>query len=241
MNDISKSVLGPLMRGGKIHLDDRFRKVKVDVGLSWNAPHPEMWLRRESGLAVFGFEPSGLCFRSFTENSEKMSRLHPNNVFVDPARVGDTFFPVRCALGAGQARHQDLFVTGNDPGCSSLFRPVKWNVIDVESVPLMPLSDFFGAFPWDRVGHIDQLKVDAQGSDLDVLVGAGDYLRRAVYVTVEHYTDWEYERPEDPEAIHSLLCGLGFSRIEVSGANSSYVNSSLLHLAGTVDFFTFNS
>ena len=45
---------------------------------------------------------------------------------------------------------------------------------------------FFVRFPWDTVAYIDYIKIDAQGSDLNILKGAGDYLReRVVYVTAE--------------------------------------------------------
>jgi hypothetical protein len=45
---------------------------------------------------------------------------------------------------------------------------------------------FFDGFPWDRFEYIDYIKIDAQGSDLNILKSAGSYLReRVVYVTAE--------------------------------------------------------
>jgi hypothetical protein len=57
------------------------------------------------------------------------------------------------------------------------------SVIDV---PVYSLKMFFDGFPWDRFKYIDYLKIDAQGSDLNILKSAGPYLsERVVYVTAE--------------------------------------------------------
>lgn len=50
--------------------------------------------------------------------------------------------------------------------------PILGEVLDVVPVEVTTLKHFFDRFPWDRFPHIEYLKVDAQGADLDILKGA---------------------------------------------------------------------
>ena len=38
---------------------------------------------------------------------------------------------------------------------------------------------------WNRFPIIEYLKIDAQGSDFDIIKGAGDYIKNIVYITAE--------------------------------------------------------
>ena len=49
-----------IFEGQKIKIPAGFSRIKIDVGLSSNAPQSEMWLRRDPDLLVFGFLPSKL-------------------------------------------------------------------------------------------------------------------------------------------------------------------------------------
>ena len=83
----------------------------------------------------------------------------------------------------------NFYINSNDCGTSSLFKhdeqflgPMKNEV----SVPVVSLKMFFDEFPWDRFEYIDYIKIDAQGSDLNILKSAGNYLsEKVVFVTAE--------------------------------------------------------
>jgi hypothetical protein len=47
MDNIVKNVLSPILKNGEIYIDPKFKKVKIDIGLSISAPNSELWLQNE--------------------------------------------------------------------------------------------------------------------------------------------------------------------------------------------------
>jgi hypothetical protein len=82
-----------------------------------------------------------------------------------------------------------FYVSNNDCGTSSLYpndETYLGKIKEVIDVPVYSLKMFFDGFPWNRFQYIDYIKIDAQGSDLNILKSAGSYLsERVVYVTAE--------------------------------------------------------
>jgi FkbM family methyltransferase len=96
---------------------------------------------------------------------------------------------IPCALGS-QEGTLPFFVIHPDAGCSSLFRPIglpkNYYIQKQITVPVYTLKSFFDLFPFELYPYIEYIKLDAQGADLDILKGAGNYLEeRVVYITVE--------------------------------------------------------
>lgn len=247
MNNIVENVLKPILKNNKIFIDSKFKKVKIDVGLSINAPNSEFWLRNESDLMVIGFEPSSLCFDSFTIHNEKTKNDYSQYVFIDSTRINKTFFPLKCALSSGEPRYQKFYNVSdskenkNPLGCSSLYEPSYFPVLEIEEVPVISLVDVFDLFPWDIISYIDQIKLDAQGSDFEILVGAGDYLDKIVYITLENSTDNQYKKEEDYSKFDSYLSKFNFTKISESGINSTYLNQSHSDKINAINFFIENT
>lgn len=168
-------------------------RLRLDVGLAFNAPMSEMWLAADPELCVVGFEPN--------EDSLRLMLCGPvpdfpaSGSWMQRQRVGTTFYPVPCALWDRPEREMEFYkITGAigkgpDAGCSGRWPRPELNGIFTETttVPALRLSDFFDCVPWDRFPRVEYLKIDAEGSDADILRGAGAYLReRVVYATVEH-------------------------------------------------------
>lgn len=165
--------------------------VKLDIGLSYNAPQSQSWLSREdAGLMVFGFEPNPESIMCITNKDNK--KQHPSHgdclehKYIDEGR----FVIQPCALSSvEEPSTMKFYVSTNDCGTSSLFPNDETHlgkIKEVIDVPVYSLKMFFDGFPWDRFEYIDYIKIDAQGSDLSILKGAGSYLsERVVYVTAE--------------------------------------------------------
>lgn len=170
----------PVRTNGKLELPNFAKKVMLDVGLSINAPHSHLWLTENpNDLLVFGFEPN-------PDAVEQIKGLKPYEnkwaYHIDPSLVGNKLIVINCALG-NDVRMVKLYVTEPDSGASSLYKP-RMKVKKLEHVPQFKLKDFFDLFPFDQVPFIDYIKIDSQGSDLNVLFGAETYLKeRVVYVT----------------------------------------------------------
>jgi hypothetical protein len=241
MNKILKDVLHPVLKDNKIFIPNGFKNVKLDVGLSMNSPNSEVWLQREENLMVFGFEPGTAAHESFTFKNKEMSEKYPQYIFINPDRINKTFFPLKCALSNGEIRKEKFYITGNDLGCSSLYEPNWFEVVDVEEVAVITLKDFFEVFPWEQINYIDHLKIDAQGSDFSILEGAGDYLNNIVFISLENTTQGQYNKEEDYYKFKNYLKKYDFELIEEEGINSTYLNTNHIDKLGSINFFTLNS
>jgi FkbM family methyltransferase len=202
---------------GKIHIPETVNRVKLDIGLSYNAPHSQIWLKKERDSYVFGFEP-------VPENIERIRtggpRKNPRHDEPLDVKFLDTRFKlIPCALSNVEPTTQKFYVTGRDSGCSSLFKPKEKFVGKIKEevdVPVFSLKHFFDLFPWEQIPYIEYVKIDTQGSDLNVLKGAGKYLsERAVFVTAEA-DGYQYEGADEDNQgnIHRYMNSIGFVRVK---------------------------
>lgn len=200
--------VGIEVRAGKIVLPPWCERVKLDVGLSSNAPQAATWLERDPGLLVFGFEP-------VSENIEHIRRgSSPHRQRIDPQLVGARFFPIPIALGAAsQPTTKRIYVTSIDTGCSSLLRPRTFEVGYEEEVAVWPLSSFLQMFPFEDMNYIDHLKTDCQGTDLEILRGADYYLRHVLAVTAECEDKRYLGSRNSKRSMGAFMAAQGFIRL----------------------------
>jgi len=225
-----KSIV-PLRTDGKIAIPPHIRHVKLDIGLSYCAPMSQQWLLQEDDLIVFGFEPNPACVRSILEELTKFSGSWP--LVLEKKFIGTRFFLIPCALGISVQKTVPFYVTANDCGCSSLFKPKTFPVKQVIEVPLFPLSDFFELFPFDTHPVVDYIKIDAQGADLDIVKSAGHYLaEHVIYITIEA-EDNQYEGTvNNLAAIDTYMKSIGFlSFRSTCTMDPTYINSTYIEYA----------
>jgi FkbM family methyltransferase len=194
---------------GKIRLPSSCSSVRIDVGLSVNAPQSQVWLSRDDKLHVFGFEP-------VTANRDKIYRGDsPWPINLDPEYIGKRIHIIPCALlEAPNPSGMNIFVTKKDPGCSSVLKPNSFEVDYMETVEVESLKSFLDLFPFDQVPYIDHLKIDVQGADIQVLEGAGRFLGSIMAITVEVDTI-EYQNTRNSlSAIEELLAPFGFKLVK---------------------------
>jgi FkbM family methyltransferase len=200
-----------LRADGKIEIPSHIKHVKLDIGLSYAAPISQYWLTHENDLIVFGFEPNPACITSILQGATKQ---HPSHgVPLDKKFVGKNFFIIPCALGLSNSSTINFFVTKDDCGCSSIYLPKYLAINQIIKVPIFALSEFFDIFPFDTHPIIDYIKIDAQGSDLNITKSAGQYLsKNVVYITLEA-EDSHYENTNNSyQAIDSYMQSIGFIR-----------------------------
>ena len=239
MNRKVKKVLkNYLDSDGKIKIPEGCKKVKLDVGLSCNAPHSELWLKDSDDTCVYGFEPNPY-------NIEDIKNFTPDkkiwDIHLNPERVDNNFFIIEAALSDGEPRDTKFYCTEGDPGTSSMFEPIRqyekvFEVRDVVDVPVITLKHFFDVFPWDRVPYIEQLKIDAQSADFDIIRGCGDYLsEKIVYLDVEITTSNCYKHFENPQEFHNYILNSGFEVIS-TGGNCSYYNRKFSNIKDNINY-----
>lgn len=218
VNELSENVLRGILQDGKVRIPPWAKRVKLDIGTSINAPNSEMWTNRDSDVCVFGFEPNTYN----VEFVKKGGNIWP--VHLTPSKVDNSVFLINCALGNQYIESADFYCTEGDSGTSSLFIPKNFSVKEKIEVPVLKLEGFFDLFPWEIIEYIEQVKIDAQSSDLDIIKGMGRYLsERAVYLDVETTTGNAYSNVERPEEIKSYMEDSGFTCITWD-TNATFVN-----------------
>jgi FkbM family methyltransferase len=214
--------------------------VKIDIGLSYGANQSSNWLDNEPDLMVFGFEPNPDSYSCLLKgNIELRDPSHAwagkpvDKQHIDSGRM--CIFNIALS-NVETIKEMDFYVNSKDCGTSSLFSHDQQYLGTIEKVikvPVYSLKMFFDTFPWDRFEYIDYIKIDAQGSDLNILKGAGNYLsERVVYITAEPDGNY-YIGANDCtiENIKSYMVSQDF--MEISHPNTSdptFINKKFLHL-----------
>jgi len=237
----------PMDDAGLIHLPSTITRLKIDVGLSHNAPHSQLWLEKISNLAVFGFEPNLQAVGDLLSGRKRAQVSERWTPYFDHKFVGTQFFLFPVALGSERG-HVDFHATVNDAAHSSVLEPDKNSIAnmgeyDVYPVAMFPLSDLLSRIPWGFDGDpgvfaiVEHLKIDAQGHDLEVLRGAGHYLsERVVCVTAEKFT-WGYTKPgHGQQDLLDFMYREGFGLLRDEGDSFTFVNLNLMD-----DWFTYTN
>lgn len=225
----------------KIIIPEEIQHVKLDVGLSYGANMSQDWLTHENDLLVFGFEPNPESVRLLrSANNPKQHPAHPD--VIEQRFIDKQFFIVPVALGAEKEDDKDFYITTLDEGCSSFYKPsgVLFNVSKVIKVPVFPLKDFLDYFPWDQIPYIEYLKIDAQGSDLDIIRGLGSYIEKIVFITTEATVGNLYldVKDNDVSKVDSFMLDRGFFRIlHPKTKDATYLNFRFRDIASKIYIF----
>jgi FkbM family methyltransferase len=211
--------------GDKIKIDPSFKHIKLDIGLSYNAPQTQNWLQNESDLLVFGFEPNPSSVESI--KSPENHKTHPSHGEVlEQKYIGTSAFIIPIALGS-QNSSLNFYVTQDDPGTSSLYEPKTFAIKEIIEVPVFQLSAFFDLLPFETINFIEYIKIDAQGSDLQIVQSGKDYIQeKVVYITVEaeseQYLGSDYNNETN---ISEYMNSIGFKKIyHPNTTDPTYVN-----------------
>eukprot|EP00747_Dinoflagellata_sp_TGD_P028418 gnl/TRDRNA2_/TRDRNA2_133260_c0_seq1.p2 gnl/TRDRNA2_/TRDRNA2_133260_c0~~gnl/TRDRNA2_/TRDRNA2_133260_c0_seq1.p2 ORF type:complete len:224 (-),score=51.39 gnl/TRDRNA2_/TRDRNA2_133260_c0_seq1:90-761(-) len=194
--------------------------VIIDVGTASSSEFMPA-LMEDPSLLLIGLEPQAALIEELQRSSrEVLSSSCFQRLWLIRAAAGPE------TLGPYAHFHRTVF-----PECSSLLHPgaavwerggffrdcVSLDAIDV--VPVLPLEELLKRLPV----RVERLKVDAQGADLQVLISAGDFLRKKVQ-TIElecqelEREDWRRLYPDGhtkAEAI-SFLQQRGFRLVRCS-------------------------
>lgn len=190
----------PLNSDGYIQVPYRVTHLKLDIGLSYSAPHALAWLRDEPWLFVVGVEPI----------ADNVTRLHSTLHSTHNADIRERFLVIPCAVGA-ESGELPFFFT-DDPGQASFLRPVQHSFGEVRPVVVETVDRIMGLIEPGRFTRIDYIKTDCQGWDHNVLVGSRDSLRQAAIVTIEAPTKaYDLRAGESLKDPAELLKNSGFA------------------------------
>jgi FkbM family methyltransferase len=196
------------MYDGKALLPDWCRRIKIDVGLSHNAPQSRRWIESDPNLLVIGFEPV-----SANVSDLKLNYMdNPEYRFHSQLKKQLYILPV--ALGPIRGLHESrIYVTSNDRGQSSLLEPKDYLVATIQDVSVTSLETVLDFFSFEDIQYIDYLKTDAQGCDFEIVQGLGKYSDLVLAITTEAENLQYIGSNNANGALTKFLLGLGFTKI----------------------------
>lgn len=199
---------GLATRRGKVQFPPSTKRLKVDVGLSVNAPQSAIWLGANPDICVIGVEPVNQNIAMLKGGqSDWPTRL-------DPRLIGQRLFLLPVALAnVERVEKGSIFVTDTDPGRSSLLEPSSFGVVANQSVEVWPLSLLLSVLPWHSIPLVDHLKIDAQGLDLEIVKSAGEWIHRVLAVTAEP-EEGQYKNSRNSSSeLTAYMKSLGFVEV----------------------------
>ena len=198
-------------KNGFIPIPEFITHIKIDVGLSFTAPHALNWLNESDDLFVIGFEP-------LAENVEILRKTlskEENN------SIKDRFLIVSCAL-ANSIGVKEIFVT-SDKGLASILEPKQYSIETTRTIKTETLDNFMNLVNLDKFDKIDYIKTDCQGFDLEVLKGATNILKSTVVVTCEAESDHYEGANNSTEELQMFFEQIGFEYINKVSAKSKFI------------------
>ncbi len=160
---------------GELHFLQTFIKPRRNVIVFDVGANQGDWSRSvlavDPGARLYAFEPHPKSFRSLQE----MDSIVALN-FACGSRSGE--FTLYDRKDSDGSKHASLFeeaITANK----------GWNPIE-HKVQVIRLDDFVEK---QKISHVDLLKIDAEGSEFDVLTGAADLIRRGLIEAIQFEFD----------------------------------------------------
>lgn len=192
---IENYISNQFLSNKKIKLPDNFKEIKIDVGLSFNAPVSFRWLEENQKVLVIGFEPNIENIKilegksDYSPINESKYQYDRNNIkkylnkrfFIIPYALSNKnysaeFFNIKNTLKDGEYKY--------DSGSSSLYKP-KLMEYETAEVKVFKLSEFFKKIDWESIESIGQIKIDAQGEDFKIIYGIENYIKRVRIISYE--------------------------------------------------------
>jgi FkbM family methyltransferase len=254
MSDFLKEILisnNIPFENGKIKIPEYIKKIKFDVGIAIEAIHTENWLNHDKDdLLVFGFEALPLCIEETTKYFQQPVSKWTNENYIDLKWLHNNFIIIPIALGNKSKELVDFYVTNSvNVGCSSIYKPSELlKTINIEidkiiKVPMFTLYDFFELLPLEKIDYIEYIKIDVQGSDLQVIKSGKHFIQdKVVYVTLEPEVG-QYIGAEDNtvENMIKYMNSIEFDYINhYNTFDPTFLNRKFKHLADKVYIRQFN-
>lgn len=203
-------------------------KLRLDIGTSICSPVTKFWLDNcPEDMFVIGFDPNPDCV--YKDNFWDGRYMNIPNTFKTHPRT-DSYYHVIGALdNVPEKTKTKFYKTTVNVGCSSLMKPIIQNITGCSLDEVIDVEVFSAADLLKRINIdlIEMVKIDAQGKDLDIVKGFGDFIKKVVFLDVESDSSMYYEGAPNDDKINSEIAKLGFSLYAYSGNNIRYKNNQI--------------
>jgi FkbM family methyltransferase len=197
-------------------IEDSIKRLRIDIGLSYDAPNSQEWLDEADDVFVFGFEPAPENCKNVSE-SITSNRFHLYEYAVSNTNDIKTF---------NVTKHSNSIA--KDRGQSSFYEPSSASPFSVDfkiQVKCVTLNYFLSLIDWSRFHSIELMKIDAQGHDLEIIKSANKYMERLPLIKLESSTNGQYSgspRDHNPESILKFMKSQGYSLVKSFNGDQTY-------------------
>jgi len=186
-------------------IDNSIKRLRIDIGLSYDAPNSQEWLQESNDIFVFGFEPVPENCRNVLETI-KNDRFHLYEYAVSDTAGIKIFNVTKHSKSIEKDRGQSSFYEPSDKCPFSTDFKIEVNCIT--------LDGFLSLIDWSRFDSIDFLKIDAQGHDLEIIKSTKEHINKLPLIKLESTTQGEYVgTPQDhnPNSMYEFMHNNGYS------------------------------
>jgi FkbM family methyltransferase len=222
--------IGITFNNGKIVIPDWVKHIKFDIGLGRYPVYSKNWLTTQPDTLIFGFEPNPIA----------LGCIHENWI-VSKEELGNKIFAIPVALSNESG---ELMFHVTDPWfeSSSLLKPTSSLLTMIKSetklikVSVFKLSEFFELLALDSIDHIEYIKIDAQGVDLDIIKSGKDVvMNKVVWITLEADACYYENTSDTVMVIDEYMLSIGFIKTEhPNTVDPTYYNSKFESIKDTV-------
>jgi len=231
-----------LDENGKFIIPSHIKNIRLDIGLSYCAPNSAIWLNQSSDTFVIGVEANKYAANTIMSNGFKAHQHELAFAYPHP-----NFILLNIALDNVDTKTTKPFYhMRGDVGVSSLLKPTESlgdSIFELSDVDVYPLSYILEKIDWDRFEHIELVKIDTQGKDLDIIKSSGDFLNKIVYLNCEINTFNHYEDNPKPDDYNNYLFSNGFEAVldntfvDNEVVDRTYINKKYIHLKDKINYF----
>tara|TARA_R110000751_G_scaffold169623_1_gene276231 strand:- start:3015 stop:3632 length:618 start_codon:yes stop_codon:yes gene_type:complete len=197
-------------------IDGSIKRLRIDIGLSYCAPHSQEWLQEADDIFVFGFEPVPENCKNVLEVI-KSDRFHLYEYAVSSTNDDKTF---------NVTKHSDSIA--KDRGQSGFYEPSNTCPFSVDfkiQVKCLTLNYFLSLLDWSRFDSIEFMKIDTQGHDLEIIKSAQEYIDKLPLIQLESSTNGEYfgaPKDHNPQSIFEFMSTKGYSLVRSFQGDHTY-------------------
>ena len=241
-------------KNDKISLPKWVKKIKIDIGLSFDAPHMQNWIDNDinNEVFVFGIEPHPVWVKYLTSEIKdtNFKDYHRNTKELQYSNINNKCIIVPVAINnINNQTTMKLYIPSASDGCASLLKPnesILGSVIQEYDVNVYKLSELLDLIPFSDINqdeasnsikYIEYIKIDVQGCDINVLQSAEKYLiDRVIYVTAEPENK-QYKNSENnsSENIINYMNSIGFLHINhPNTSDPTFINKKFIDKANDI-------
>jgi hypothetical protein len=206
----------------------RSKKLRFDIGTSISAPVSRCWFSQLHDLFVVGVEPNPACLDE--ENLWNGKTWSIQGVFNDHPQSDNYYHIVGACDNVRELKISKFHLLRGNVGCSSLLLPKIHSIPGCEYDREIEVETFSLEMFLENVDytHIEMIKVDAQGKDLDIIKSLGSHIQRVQYIDMEDDSRYQYENASSREEMIEFMRTQNFSLYHVLSGNLRFSNNLML-------------